>query len=153
WEFPETSPGMPAVDRSPARWQSGPMDDGSRLVGAEFGLRWQAQRDTALASVVRQGARTALFACFSPNASFSRTRLSALLFSAVAFAVLGFVSTAFMAAARGAPASGGSGSAPPRIASALLQAAKEEPNPEVRAQLAATARRLPASQGLPIVAA
>jgi len=36
---------------------------------------------------------------------------------------------------------------------ALLQAATNETNPEVRAQLAATARRLPARQGLPIAAA
>jgi len=39
------------------------------------------------------------------------------------------------------------------MASALLQAATSESDPEVRAQLAATARRLPARQGLPIVAA
>src|SRR5262249_44058632 len=64
---------------------------------------------------------------------------------------LGFGSFALVQAAFGQGAS--STSAPPRIASALLQAAKEEPNPEVRAQLAATARRLPASQGLPIAAA
>src|SRR5213593_4944539 len=43
--------------------------------------------------------------------------------------------------------------APPRLALALLQAATNETNPEVRAQLAATARRLPARQGLPIAAA
>lgn len=40
-----------------------------------------------------------------------------------------------------------------RISSALLQSAKNETDPEVRAQLAATARRLPDRQGLPIAAA
>jgi putative heme-binding domain-containing protein len=39
------------------------------------------------------------------------------------------------------------------MASALLQSARNETDPEVRAQLAATARRLPARQGLPIAAA
>src|SRR5690606_26454229 len=39
-----------------------------------------------------------------------------------------------------------------QVAAALVQLAASEANVEVRAQLACTARRLPASQGLPIVA-
>jgi putative heme-binding domain-containing protein len=45
------------------------------------------------------------------------------------------------------------GVAPQKTASALVQAAESETDPEVRAQLAATARRLPARQGLPVAAA
>jgi putative heme-binding domain-containing protein len=43
--------------------------------------------------------------------------------------------------------------APPEIAAALLAAANTETNAEVRAQIAASARRLPPAQALPIAAA
>ncbi len=42
---------------------------------------------------------------------------------------------------------------PPQVAAALLERAKTDSDPEVRAQLAATARRLPPEHALPIVAA
>jgi putative heme-binding domain-containing protein len=66
--------------------------------------------------------------------------------SGIALVMLGVLSTGSRLFAEGT-------SAPPRVASALLQAARSESDPEVRAQLAATARRLPARQGLPIAAA